>query len=304
MPCRVHHDRQSAVQPETPGVTVSGLVAKPQTITDLRGGLTLRGAVFAAGGNAPETFGKKAVEVVVTLERGNELTSLSLPLVTHDQAGAILLRPGDKVIVQPWYETDLSRATTLESGLFIENSALLEELTDGKSYSVVLSLPGRSEMVTTKSEDDTVIPLNLGIDFTQSLPERNSVAVVSLQRQFEGRQLEFVLLRSTPRHLDSRTEKPVRDVLQHVTVLPGDSVGIMELRTHPLVFANLLAPLIAGRDTLAQPRAECFPKVHEGIREHRSRLSKLMAPMRDWFGQVEMPALPSLGESLAAPFRR
>ena len=96
---------------EPPTVLVSGMVKTPGKLLIPNSGLTLRDALALTGGDISATsFNIPSIYMLVSLERPDATYNFSLPLVTGADAGKIFLQAGDKVIVQPWYYTDLAHS--------------------------------------------------------------------------------------------------------------------------------------------------------------------------------------------------
>ena len=93
-----------------PPVSVTGFVAHPVQLAVPPEGLTLGKAVALAGGvQSAKDAEIDPITTFVTLTRADATYHFPVQLVEQDLAGRVLLRPADRVLVQPWYKTELSR---------------------------------------------------------------------------------------------------------------------------------------------------------------------------------------------------
>jgi protein involved in polysaccharide export with SLBB domain len=118
-----HHCKNEPLKDLT--VSVTGLVKLPGRMPIPPGGLQLLDAVTLAGGDLPaQRFGGLSpAQVLVSLQRPTGTYMFSLPLVTHDVAGHIYLKPGDRVRVEPVSVTILANSMLGRSATDITGGA-------------------------------------------------------------------------------------------------------------------------------------------------------------------------------------
>jgi hypothetical protein len=314
-----------ALPPAEPAtIFVSGMVKTPGIMPIPSGGLTLRDAVGLAGGDLPETwFRVSSLYLLVTLERSDSAHHFSLPLVTADDAGKILLRAGDKVIVRPWYQTDLSRLSKTDSQTMPDSTdvpeftPLVQELmlpllgindpnVKKVDFKIVTSRFGADATVktlsydwSTKSPAGKIPTVASELQFASAISQDQTVCV--LRRIKNGRLEEFVLLRRNPRYI-SGFDADMSKVLRSIVMAPNDHLSVDILQRLPVVLASLLAnPQLMGPAAALKGGPECLPKVHETAQEVGTAVHTLLAPAAqalDHINDVVTPPLQNLGGAL------
>lgn len=292
-------------------VLVSGLVKTPGRVVIPENGLTLGDVVAITGGENPLAFFKiPPVIVLVTLERAEGIYSFSLPLVTRDVAGKIYLQPDDRITIQPWYETDLSRLSKAQEREN-ETDALGFEPTTRDQVVALLGLPKdakklRFKVVTsqfgtntqTKVIEHTLTNVNpnlmsLGAVLNESAvggayPSEQTICVFKRHRY--GRELQFFLLKDNPRYAASVEGADANAVLYSTFLAPADYVAVDILHRQPIILSSLVATQLYERESPKGKRhcipkneaGKPFPKVHQACEDGQNTARAVVAPV----GQV------------------
>jgi hypothetical protein len=326
--CFPKHGEAPPMEPAS--VLVSGMVKTPGKIVIPNGGLTLRDALALTGGDNPQALFKiSPILLLVTLERPDGIYNFSLPLVTDDDAGKIYLAPGDRIVVQPWYQTDLSRLskpTPDDATIFshqTEKEAMLPLLgvADKPSlkkldFKITISQLGANareimQQYAWPAEKTNPIPTagTLHSNWRKHIQDKTNYSpaqtVLILRRVVHGRASEFYLPRQNPRYI-STSEADVADVLNGIVLLPNDNLSIDILQRQPIVLSSLLAPHLHSR-ARQKERQECLPQVHDTFQDARNVVHTVVAPIGEGFSRVNAivgTPLQNVSDSLMTPFRR
>jgi hypothetical protein len=330
--CFPTHCNKEEAAVDVPSVLVSGMVTKPGFLPIPKNGLTIRDALALANGENPLTeFNISPIYLLVSIERANASYHFALPLVTNNDAGKVLLMRGDRVVVHPWYETDLARlshAGSITTGENVPQILLPESsikllpvfgITDPSvqkfDFKVQTSALGANGQEVTQTYDFTD-PLNPAIATVSSVFEATKLVssyspaqtVCVLKRVSGGQLSEYVLLRTEPSFVQNDGQNRVGEILEKIVLLPRDSISVDVLQRMPIVLSSMLAPHLF-KPVIHKPKnelQECLPGVYKACDETKQFVHTLLKPVHQLFGDAEAvvgPSAQSVGEAVMTPFQ-